>query len=169
MKGSSSPFVILDSDFLSSFLKIDRLDLVRAFYQVTHLLIPPAVFREVSQTRLLERLAETPWLEVAAPGSQILTRVSPQIGAHELGAGELEAIALALEHPNSLLLTSDNRARREATRSGAQVVNIPAFLLACKVSGFLDRAQIAAIVRDLEEKDRYGFRQEVLARLLAEP
>jgi len=95
--------------------------------------------------------------------------MSPQIGGHELGAGELEAITLALEHPNSLLLMSDNRARREANRSGVQVVNIPAFLLACKISGFLDREKIAATVRDLEEKDRYGFRQEVLARLLAEP
>ena len=168
MKGLGGLFVVLDSDFLSSFLKIGKLDLVRSFYQVSHLQIPPAVFREVSQTPLLERLAQTPWLEVTVPGSQGLPGVAPQVGRHELGAGELEAIALALEHPNSLLLMSDNRARHEAIRNGAQVVNIPAFLLACKISGFLDREEIAAIIRDLEEKDRYSFRQEVLTRLLTE-
>ena len=127
MSGSS---VVLDSDFLSAFLKTDRLPLVKGFYQVEHLLVPPAVFREVSQTSLLE------------------------------------AIGLASQHPDSVLLMNDSRARREAIQRGIRVVDIPAFLLTCKLSGFLDRAQIAETVRDLQERDRYGFRADVLARLL---
>ena len=162
-----SSTVILDTDFLSAFLKIDRLSLVKGLYQAEQLLVPPAVYREASQTSLLQRLAAIPWLRVEAAEPGILSELSQQDGFFDLGAGEKEAIALALQLPGSVLLMNDNRARREAVQSGVQVVDIPAFLLACKLSGFLDRAQTAETIRDLQEKDRYGFRADVLARLLA--
>lgn len=56
--------VVLDSDFLSSFLKIGQLHRVREYFGVENLYLPSAVFREVSVTRLLPRLTEIPWLEV---------------------------------------------------------------------------------------------------------
>lgn len=83
-----------------------------------------------------------------------------------MGAGEREAIALARLSADSLLLMNDNRARRQAAQNGLQAVNIPAFLLACKLSRFLDRDQIAEVVRALQEKDNYGFRADVFAQLL---
>lgn len=163
----SDPTVVLDTDFLSAFLKIDRLPLVRDFYQVEHLLVPLAVYREVSQTSLLQRLAAIPWLRVESADAEVLEDLSQQTGYFDLGAGEREAIALALRLPDAVLLMNDNRARREAIQSGVEVVDIPAFLLACKLSGLLDRGQTAATVRDLQTKDRYGFRADVLARLLS--
>jgi predicted nucleic acid-binding protein len=162
----SGPIVILDSDFLSSFLKIDQLSLVKEFYQVEHLRVPPAVYREVSRSPLLQRLVEISWLSVEAPEASALEGLSTQLSPRRLGAGEMEAIALALERKGSFLLMNDGRARREAAQLGVQVVNIPAFLLACKISSFLDRDQIAKTVRDLQEKDWYGFSQEVLTGLM---
>ncbi|HYU32277.1 MAG TPA: hypothetical protein VEW48_08945 [Thermoanaerobaculia bacterium] len=164
MSGSS---VVLDSDFLSAFLKIDRLPLVRSFYQAEHLLIPPSVYREVSLTSLLQRLADIPWLRVESPEPGHLEELSQLTGFLDLGAGEREAIGLALQRPGSVLLINDNRARREALQRGVQAVGIPEFLLACKISRFLDRDQLAGAVHDLQEKDRYGFRADVLARLLS--
>lgn len=37
--------IVLDADFLSAFLKIERMSLIREFYQVTLLYVPPAVYR----------------------------------------------------------------------------------------------------------------------------
>lgn len=162
----SQSSVILDTDFLSSFLKIDQLALVRDFYQVERLLVPPAVYRELSQTSLLQKLAEISWLRVETPLSEALQAVAPTSSSRELGAGETECIALALRKKESVLLISDNRARREAVRHGIHTVDIPAFLLACKVSGFLDRDQVTRTIRALQEKDWYGFRQDVLASLI---
>jgi len=51
-----TPTVILDADFLSAFLKVERLPLIREFYQVESLYVPPAVYREVALTDLLSRL-----------------------------------------------------------------------------------------------------------------
>ena len=50
------PTVILDTDFLSSFLKIGCCDLIRLLYQVKQATIPTAVHRELAQTTLLPQL-----------------------------------------------------------------------------------------------------------------
>lgn len=89
--------VILDADFLSSFLKIGKLDRVRDYFQVETLLLPPAVFREVAATS----------------------------------------------------------------------VNVPAFLLAYKASRQDSGAEIREMVVALEEKDHYGFSEEIRRLLLA--
>ena len=50
------PILILDTDFLSSLLKIDRCDLMQTLYQVEQAIIPAAVQRELAQTNLLTQL-----------------------------------------------------------------------------------------------------------------
>jgi predicted nucleic acid-binding protein len=84
-----------------------------------------------------------------------------------LGRGEQEAIALAREHQEAVLLMNDNRARHQATNYGVHAVNIPAFLLACKMTGLLDPQEMARVIADLQEKDYYGFRRDVLNLLLS--
>jgi predicted nucleic acid-binding protein len=86
---------------------------------------------------------------------------------HSLGSGEQESIALALATENALLLSNDNKARQLATALGATVINIPAFLLACKLSGELTRDAIQQIIDDLWQKDYYKFRKDVQEQLLA--
>lgn len=159
--------IILDADFLSAFLKIERLHLVREFYQVEMLLVPPAVYREIAMTNLVPRLTALPWVRADAPSPSRLEVLSSDEGFQRLGAGEQESIALALEHDGSVLLVNDNQARRIAARLGISVVNIPAFLLACKTSRLLDRNALADLIAALQEKDFYGFRQDVLDWLMS--
>lgn len=142
--------IVLDTDFLSAFLKIGRLALIKEFYEVDALVVPSAVFRELSRTPHLTVLAGLSWIRVLVPDSSR----SPDFGEDRarLGAGEKEAILLALER-QSLLLTNDTLARQVARRKGLDVVDIPTFLLSCKLSGFLDRDAIQEVVQDLREKD----------------
>jgi predicted nucleic acid-binding protein len=158
--------VILDTDFLSAFLKIEQLHLVKDFYSVEVLKVPVAVYREVSLTSLLAQMATLPWVKVEKleSGDVVADLISDFMG---LGRGEQEAIRLSLNIPGSLLLMNDRKARRVADRLGIGTVDIPAFLLSCKISGFLSLEEIRAVTDALREKDRYGFRQEVLDRLLS--
>ncbi len=159
--------VILDTDFLSAFLKIHRLDLVRDFYGVEEVRIPQAVFREVSATDLIVQLSALPWAVVQLPDRDRLDRLRTEQDLEGLGQGEIEAIAVAQEYgDNAVLLTNDNQARRKAVELGVEVDNIPAFLLACRQTGFLNRDEIAETVISLEREDHYGFRREVRERLL---
>jgi predicted nucleic acid-binding protein len=159
--------VILDTDFLSAFLKIEQLSLVRDFYGVPRLSVPPAVYREVSITPLLLELVRFEGLEVQASPEQAMRTLSSREGFDRLGQGEREAIALATSQEGSVLLTNDNQARLFAVGIGLQAVNVPAFLLACKLSGLLSRDEVAELVVALEAKDRYRFRADVRALLLS--
>lgn len=159
--------VVLDSDFLSAFLKIDELPLVRELHRTESVTIPPAVFREVSLTPLLTRLTAMPWVRVVAPEAARLGQLLGDESFQRLGPGEQEVIALTVERPNVAVLMNDNHARRIAARFGVEATSIPAFLLACKLTGFLDRSALVRITDLLRERDRYSFRQDVLARLLS--
>lgn len=159
-----TPSIVLDSDFLSAFLKIDRLSRVRDFYQVDALLVPPAVYREVSLTRHLALLASLSWVRVEIPAASLVEASEEDL--QRLGSGEREAIALARQHEGSLLLMNDSQARRAAHRIGVATVDIPAFLLSCKESGFAGQEEIRDLIRALQEQDHYGFRKEILDLLL---
>jgi predicted nucleic acid-binding protein len=98
--------IILDTDFLSSFLKIDRCDLIKSFYQVEQAIIPAAVHRELAQTDLLMQLLAIPWIGVSpvepSPDETLLQDSVFQA----LGAGERACILLARTLPYTVLLRS---------------------------------------------------------------
>lgn len=159
--------VVLDTDFLSAFLKIDRLQLVRDFYRVEALHIPPAVYGEMRQARVFPKLAMLPWVRVTPPDPAIHEKLSLREGFERFGSGEREAIALAQQLSEAVLLMNDNRARLWAVDLGLHSLGIPAFLLACKRALLIDPQEMKAVVLDLQEKDRYRFRQDVLDLLLS--
>jgi predicted nucleic acid-binding protein len=64
------------------------------------------------------------------------------------------------------LLISDKKALGIAKKHGTAVLNIPAFLLACKITGFLSGEKISHIIADLKNKDYYEFSDEERKRLL---
>jgi len=160
------PTIIFDADFLSSFLKIERCELVRTFYQVERALVPAAVYRELAQTDLLRSLLAIPWIHIpsteAVPDGSRLQDATFQT----LGAGERACIALARTLTASVVLMSDNKARRFAQSLGITVVNIPAFLLACKMADLVSPRQMAVIIQELKDEDFYDFRADVRTELL---
>lgn len=106
------PYVIIDADFLSAFLKINQLELIPKFYGVRELYLTSAVYREVAQTSLLSQLTAIPWLTLAVSPLSTLQQLQLDENFRRLGAGEQESIALALTTANAVLLTNDNRAGR---------------------------------------------------------
>jgi predicted nucleic acid-binding protein len=160
------PTVIFDTDFLSSFLKIDRCGLIRTFYQVDQAFIPAAVHRELARTDLLTHLLAIRWISLPAaepsPDETLLQDATFQT----LGAGERACISLARTLPDAVLLMSDNQARQFARSVSVTVVNIPAFLLACKMSGLVGPEQMIQIIQDLKDKDYYKFKSSVRDLLL---
>jgi predicted nucleic acid-binding protein len=161
-----SVVVILDSDFLSAFLKIEQMPLIRSLYQVETVVVPPAVYREIALTNLLTYLTALTWIEIVAPSITSLETLATEESFRRLGAGEQQAIALAIEQKPTVLLGNDNQARRVAARLGVNVVNLPAFLLACKQAGLVDRQTLSRLIADLRAKDFFEFRQADLDLLM---
>lgn len=76
------------------------------------------------------------WIRVAEPSS----RPSEWLSA-DLGAGELAAIALALEHPSKILILDDGLARRKAQAAGLVVWGTLKVLLEAKAQGLTERVE----------------------------
>jgi predicted nucleic acid-binding protein len=160
------PTVILDTDFLSSFLKIGRCDLVRLLYQIEQATIPTAVHRELAQTTLLPQLLAIPWITVTTVNLSPDETLVQDSTFQALGSGEQECILLARVLSDVVLLISDNKARQFARSLGIIVANIPAFLLACKMAALVSPEQMTQIIDDLKTLDYYEFQPEIRRVLL---
>lgn len=158
--------IIIDTDFLSSILKIGQSELIRSLYGAAKIRITIAVYRELARTNLLPDLLAIKWIEVDS--AEVLP-TEPLLGNptfRDLGAGEQSCIVLARATADHTVLMSDNKARAFAQSLGMTVVNLPAFLLACKFAKLLDRAEMTQIIQDLKDKDYYEFKADVRATLL---
>lgn len=84
--------------------------------------------------------------------------------ALDLGAGELAVLAIALDHPQRVVLLDDGRARRIAQAAGLIVWGTLKILLEAKSQGLTDL--VAPYIDQLRDAGMWmsdGIRQRVLA------
>ena len=157
--------IVIDTDFLSSFLKIGGVRLVKDFFNVDCVSIPLAVFTEIGKTDLVDKLIETDWIKIKT----VKNRNYADLNSKEfdaLGAGEQKCMMLCKDSQKHILLINDKKARQLATGSGISVLNISAFLLACKRSNYLDNDEMSTIIDNLKEKDYFEFGKDDLENLI---
>jgi predicted nucleic acid-binding protein len=139
--------------------QIDQIDLLPRFY--TEVIIPPAVQRELTVGRSigvsLPDIAGLCWIHMCAP-----TQVQPFALATTLGDGEREALALAVETPDSLLIMDDGLARRVGRLLGLTMTGTVSILARAKREGLIP--QLAPMLEQLED---LGFRLSVEAKATA--
>jgi predicted nucleic acid-binding protein len=131
--------VVSNSSPLIALAGIQRLDLLSAIFE--SVLIPPAVAREISPS-----IPVLPtWLRTQAPS--VLPR-APLLH-RRLGAGEREALALAIELGADWIILDDLPARRSAEAAGLNVIGTLGTLLAAKRADLLTsvRPELDALVR----------------------
>lgn len=103
-------------------------------------LVPEAVASELTVGQRsgydVPSLASYEWLQVVNPRS-----APSEWLASDLGAGEIGAMALALEHPEQILLLDDMLARRTAQAAGLEVWGTLKVLLEAKSRGILSQIE----------------------------
>lgn len=124
---ASPTTVIADATPLIVLGWINQLELLRALFG--RVVIPPAVAAEVS--RRGPALPE--WVHVQAPSRPIDARIA----AAQLGAGETEALSLALELPHSWVILDDGEARVLGRLLGVNVLGTGAVLVNGKRAGLI--------------------------------
>ena len=142
---------VIDSSPLIFLAKLNRLDILRK--EVEEILIPPAVLEEISgqedeASRQINEGLRT-WMEVQPVRNIRLLAVLKR----ELGDGESEAIALALETDAARIVLDDLDARRLAHRLGLRVVGTLGLLLAARLRG-----EIPSLRAEIERLRHGGFR-----------
>jgi uncharacterized protein len=131
--------VISNTSPLFYLYRLGHLELLQKLYQ--QVIVPEAVVRELKAGQ--DQGEDTPevndydWIEVRS------VRVPRLIGLiTDLGAGEAEALALALEEPRSLVILDDRLAREVAKLQSVRLTGTAGVLLKAKQEGHLysDRA-----------------------------
>ena len=114
---------------------------------IGQIIVPPAVVDELAVGRSLgvnlPDLDDMTWIEVRPPSS------APALPlVTDLGAGETEVLALALEYPGTPVILDDGLARRTARRLGLPLTGTLGLLLDARNAGiipavtpFLDQLQ----------------------------
>ncbi len=153
--------IIADTDFLSAFLKIDRLGLVFKVLETKEIVIAGAVVHEIEQAPMYSKLLEA----LQSKDHKIIVKIITISDSGDFGRGELESISLA-EESDGVLLMNDRKAAKYAESRGITVMDIPIFLFHCKANNHLSNKELTQIIKDLNEKDHYEFSTKVKEKLL---
>jgi len=126
---------IADTSSIVLLAKIGRLALLRDLYEQVH--VPPGVVAELqakpdAASQEVERFLRSPGC-VRAPQNTLLV----QALSADLGIGEAEAIALAAEIPDGLLIMDDSEGRRAARGLGLRVTGLLGILIEAKARGLI--------------------------------
>ena len=137
---------------------VGLLDLPPQLYGTVH--IPRAVAAEYQAKAAASdpRLEQQPWLT-------IVDSVAVDPALPKLGAGEAEAISLALLLGARFILLDERKARRVARLAGLTVVGTLALLVRAKERGLIPA--IKPIVESMRAQGRY-FGDELIARVLSD-
>jgi predicted nucleic acid-binding protein len=136
---STVPLVIADASPLIGLDRAGYLDLLPGVF--ADLAAPPAVVAEFGRPDWLREV------QVERPSEVVLLR------ALTFGAGESEALAVALEHPGPTVLLDEKRGRRFAAECGIAVIGTAGVVLRAK-----QRELIPAVLPVLDALRDTGFR-----------
>ncbi|MES1244977.1 MAG: DUF3368 domain-containing protein [Acidobacteriota bacterium] len=142
---------VVDTSPLIFLAKLDRLDLLQS--GADHVVAPQAVLREVreqpdSASEEIEAATKS-WLSVGTVQNQRLVDVLMA----DLGPGESEVIALALETDAERVVIDDLDARRFSHRVGLSPIGTLGLLLAARL-----RREIPSLRAELDRLRQAGFR-----------
>jgi len=155
--------VISNSSPLINFAVLGRFTLLRELYET--LVIPDAVYHEVvvagqGQPGAAE-VEQADWITRAAVSTPTV-----RAALHELGRGEAEAVALAVEHPGALLILDERRGRLAAFNLQVDIIGTLGVLLVAKRKGLL--AALAPEIEQLQTQVGFRMHADLKAKVLQE-
>jgi uncharacterized protein len=157
-----SALIISNTTPLINFAQIGRLDVLQSLFG--RITIPPAVVDELgAKAELFPAAAQlllTNGVSVVAPADRLLVRGL----ASRVHRGEAECLALAMEHPDSMLLLDDLAAREVAASNRLLFAGTLGCLAQAKSQGII--SEIKPLLNQLRTKARFWISEALEARIL---
>ena len=151
--------LVFDTDILSTFGKIRRLDLLRGLFPNAMLLVPPSVYDELIKARergyeFVDYIIESGILEVTPLNEEELELLSKlREERRSLGLGEFEGISIC-KHREYILVTNDITAKKVRDRNRIKFVDLSMILKSLHVAEVLTDDELKAMIDEIERKDR---------------
>lgn len=154
--------IISNTTPLINFAEIGKIEMLELLFGT--LVIPPAVTNELAAKSMLfpqaAEVASQRFVKISAVVDQLLVK-SLMIRVHP---GEAECIALAMEHPSSLLLLDDLGAREIAASHDLLYTGTLGCLVEAKKRGLI--LEIAPVIQELKTKARFWISDHLEERVL---
>lgn len=146
--------VVIDTDILSAFCKIDKLELLGRLFHNSRILISPSVHKEIKIAATNGKLDYRP---LPTFSRVTLTRPERKMARDmwvkkRLGLGDCECLAIAYER-KCALLTNDRQTQSAAESLSVDYMSLPLMLRELYVTGISSRDQIRDLVGQIERKD----------------
>ena len=157
--------LVFDTDILSTFGKIRRLDLLRELFPNAMLLVPPSVYDELFKARecgyeFVDYIIESGILEVTPLNEEELELLSKlREERRSLGLGELEGISIC-KHREYILVTNDITAKKVCDRNRIKFIDLSMILKSLLVAEVLTDDELKALIDEIERKDRVAIKDK---------
>lgn len=157
--------IVFDTNVLSTFIKINRLDLLKIVFGKQEFLIPQSVYTELSASKEYGSIFIGTVSKSGLFGKISLSKEENElvIKLREykiLGEGEIEALAVS-KIRGVVLVTNDIKAKSVAESFGVKVVDLLDILRFCLKSRFT-KYDIEKIIEEIETKDNIIIKNKEL-------
>jgi predicted nucleic acid-binding protein len=157
--------ILVDTSILSTFARVDALELLWALFPRGPLGVTPAIYREIQEaiTQGCGWLDQVPGL-VKNGRLQLATATPTEVLAAEglpdsLGLGEREAIALCQSRGWSFI-TNDRRARNYCRETGVQAFDLAGLLRALWTTGVRSKKVVRQMLDRMEQAEGIVFKNK---------
>lgn len=156
--------IIFDTDILSIFAKISRLELIKKLFGAIH--ITPMIREEL--TAPLEYGYEFP--KDVLDNSSVIVPTVEELGSYNefkvrLGKGEAEAISIAKSR-KLLFATNDKVAQKVAKENGVGIISLQAILKTLVKRQILTLDDLNEIINDIRSKDNLVIPEAEIGKIL---
>jgi len=163
--------VIMDTDLLSMFAKVDAIEALLELIGGDQIGITPAIAEEIAVPLQYgygfpqQVLSNIP---VVAINQQVAEKIAQlRIEATFLGRGEREAIAFC-QIEQSIFATNDIEARRFAQSQRVAVMSLQALLRGMWVSGMKSQTEVKQLLERIKQTDRLKVSMAVESEIFAQ-
>lgn len=154
--------VLIDTDILSTFAKIERFDLLFQLFKGKSLCIAPSVFQEIcngvndgySSLESVLKIVHNKQIGILPlTEAEVVERTAvPQ----SFGAGELDSLVIC-KHRKLLLVTNDKRVTRFCENKGIRYIALNALLRMLWKNSILAKEEVRYLIEEIEKKDRVSI------------
>jgi len=150
---------VFDTDVVSTFGKLRRLELLQYLLPGSKFFITPAGYDELVRARergydFIEYVFERKMFEVAClTGEESAFLVSLEEERRSLGLAELEGIAIC-KHRGSIFVTNDRGAKKMCDSHAVHFVDLSMILKYLLVKGLLTAHELQLLIDEIERTDR---------------
>jgi predicted nucleic acid-binding protein len=154
--------VVIDTDILSTFIKVGKTGLLHKLFPKSKILLCPAVNSEISRAKRLGILDTMPSTFSNGELTQSEKSIAKEIaGRTALGSADIECLSVAKSR-NCLILGNDRQVGNEALSLGVDHLSLPLALRELWKTGLLSKKEVTKLIDEIERKDRIAVKNKGL-------